>query len=91
MAAVVEDLEKQFQAAVEKVKTGTPKTPATNEDKLNIYKLFKQATSGDVTGSQPYAVQFEKRAKWDAHNSVKGMSKEDAMKAYIAEVERQLA
>jgi diazepam-binding inhibitor (GABA receptor modulating acyl-CoA-binding protein) len=43
-----------------------------------------QATVGDVEGGQPWAVQMEARAKWDAWNSVKGMSKEDAMRQYIA-------
>lgn len=36
-----------------------------------------------MKGSQPYRVQVESRAKWDAWNSVKGLSKEDAMKKYI--------
>ena len=36
-----------------------------------------------MKGSQPYKVQFEARAKWDAWNSIKGMSKEEAMKKYI--------
>ena len=44
---------------------------------------FDQATVGDVEGSQPWAVQMEARAKWDAWNSVKGMSKEEAMKQYV--------
>lgn len=35
---------------------------------------------GDVQGSQPWAVQYEARAKWDAWNANKGMTKEDAMK-----------
>ena len=39
---------------------------------------------GDVEGSQPWAVQMEARAKWDAWNSVKGMAKEEAMKQYAA-------
>ncbi len=42
---------------------------------------------GDVTGSQPWAVQLEARAKWDAWNGVKGKSKEDAMKEYVALVD----
>eukprot|EP01051_Picozoa_sp_SAG22_P027394 SAG22_NODE_9149_length_607_cov_1.086614_1_plen_54_part_10 len=33
-----------------------------------IYALYKQGTEGDVTGGQPYAIQMEKRAKWDAWN-----------------------
>eukprot|EP00516_Mucochytrium_quahogii_P011496 CAMPEP_0203788494 /NCGR_PEP_ID=MMETSP0100_2-20121128/2880_1 /ASSEMBLY_ACC=CAM_ASM_000210 /TAXON_ID=96639 /ORGANISM=" , Strain NY0313808BC1" /LENGTH=97 /DNA_ID=CAMNT_0050691247 /DNA_START=772 /DNA_END=1065 /DNA_ORIENTATION=+ len=93
MAAVVEDLQKQFEAAAERVKTtkrpeGAP--APTNDMKLKLYSLFKQATAGDVTGSQPWKVQVEARAKWDAWNAVKGKSKEDAMKEYIAEVEAQL-
>ena len=44
---------------------------------------FLQATVGDVEGTQPWAVQMEARAKWDAWNSVKGMAKEEAMKQYI--------
>ena len=44
---------------------------------------MSQATEGDVKGSQPYRVQIEARAKWDAWNSVKGLSKEEAMRKYI--------
>uniref|UniRef100_A0A0G4F9D0 ACB domain-containing protein n=1 Tax=Chromera velia CCMP2878 TaxID=1169474 RepID=A0A0G4F9D0_9ALVE len=55
----------------------------TSEQKLNFYKYFKQAKDGDVQGSQPWAVQMEARAKWDAWNSVKGMSTEDAKKSYV--------
>ena len=36
-----------------------------------------------MKGGQPWAVQVEARAKWDAWNSVKGMSKEDAKHRYI--------
>eukprot|EP00612_Vaucheria_litorea_P002879 CAMPEP_0171461186 /NCGR_PEP_ID=MMETSP0945-20130129/5739_1 /TAXON_ID=109269 /ORGANISM="Vaucheria litorea, Strain CCMP2940" /LENGTH=93 /DNA_ID=CAMNT_0011987491 /DNA_START=82 /DNA_END=363 /DNA_ORIENTATION=- len=92
MAAIAEDLQKQFEAAAERVKTGKRKSdkPASNEEKLKLYGLYKQATVGDVTGSQPWAVQVEARAKWDAHNSVKGKSKEEAMKEYIAEVDSQV-
>ena len=52
--------------------------------KLEYYALYKQATEGDVEGTQPWAVQFEARAKWDAWNALKGMSKEQAMKDYVA-------
>ena len=54
-----------------------------NDVKLSFYKYFKQVKSGDCNTSQPWKVQFEARAKWDAWNSVKGMSKEDAMAAYV--------
>ena len=34
-----------------------------NDRKLKTYALYKQATSGDVTGSQPWAVQMEARVR----------------------------
>jgi len=60
----------------------------TNEQKLTFYKYFKQATSGSVKGAQPWAVQFEARAKWDAWNSVKGIGPEEARALYVAELEK---
>ena len=42
-----------------------------------------QATLGDVQGKQPWATSFEARAKWDAWNKLKGMSKEEAMQGYL--------
>jgi diazepam-binding inhibitor (GABA receptor modulating acyl-CoA-binding protein) len=54
-----------------------------NDAKLQFYGLYKQATEGEVQGGQPWAVQVEARAKWDAWNSRKGMSSEEAKKAYV--------
>ena len=74
-----------FQQAVEYVRSLPADGPVQlgNEDKLKFYGLYKQATEGDVTGSQPWAVQMEARAKWDAWNANKGKSKEDAEKEYV--------
>eukprot|EP00808_Paulinella_micropora_P019567 g60746.t1 len=55
---------------------------------LQLYALYKQATVGDVQGSQPWAVQLEARAKWDSWNGVKGKSKEAAEQEYIALVKK---
>ncbi|GBG30447.1 Acyl-CoA-binding protein [Hondaea fermentalgiana] len=87
-----DDLDTKFNQAVERVKTEKPKegVELTNEDKLKVYALYKQATVGDVQGSQPWAVNFEARAKWDAWNAVKGKDSETAKKEYVEEVNRQL-
>ena len=58
----------------------------SNDDKLKTYALYKQATEGDCNTAQPWAVQLEARAKHDAWSANKGMSKDDAMKAYIERV-----
>ena len=63
----------------------------TNAEKLACYGLFKQVTVGDNTTPQPWAMQVTARAKWDAWASRKGMSKPDAIAAYIAEVDSQHA
>ncbi|EGD81540.1 acyl-CoA binding protein [Salpingoeca rosetta] len=75
-------IEERFNKAVWLIRNGPPKD-SDNDTKLGYYKYFKQATVGDNTTSKPWAVQLEASAKWNAWDSVKGMSKEDAMKAYV--------
>lgn len=50
-------LEAKFRKAVWLVRNGPPKPNASNEEKLKFYGLFKQATEGDCTAPQPWAVQ----------------------------------
>jgi diazepam-binding inhibitor (GABA receptor modulating acyl-CoA-binding protein) len=76
-------LEQRFKKAVHFVRTAPPRPNSSNEEKLKFYSYYKQATEGDVSIAQPWAVQLEARAKWDAWNSVKGLSKEQAMEAYV--------
>ncbi|KAK7195072.1 Acyl CoA binding protein [Novymonas esmeraldas] len=74
-----------FNAAVAYVRS-LPKGGSVQLDtrtKLEFYSLYKQATEGDVKGSQPWAVQIEARAKWDAWNGRKGMSSDAAKAAYV--------
>ncbi|KAI3659952.1 hypothetical protein MP638_004979 [Amoeboaphelidium occidentale] len=53
------------------------------EQKLKLYSLYKQATEGDCCTNRPGLFEIEGRAKWNAWQSVKGTSKEDAKKLYI--------
>ncbi|HEX7602372.1 MAG TPA: acyl-CoA-binding protein [Polyangiaceae bacterium] len=62
---------------------------APDTDKLlELYALFKQGTTGDATGSRPGMMDFKGRAKWDAWVSKKGTTKDAAMEAYVALVDR---
>jgi diazepam-binding inhibitor (GABA receptor modulating acyl-CoA-binding protein) len=54
-----------------------------NDIKLQYYKYYKQATCGDITDSQPWLINYEARAKWNAWNSIKGMDKNKAKEEYI--------
>eukprot|EP01133_Synstelium_polycarpum_P005703 gene5703-6588_t len=76
-------LVENFQAAAVDVKQSLTSKPS-NDDLLTLYAHYKQATDGDVSGAQPWAVQLEARAKYDAWAALKGMSKDDAMTKYIA-------
>lgn len=77
------DLQADFQKAVYLIRNGPPRSDTSTALKLKFYSLFKQATEGDVQGTQPWAVQLEARAKWDAWAGLKGMSKEEAMQKYV--------
>ena len=59
------------------------KESPTNDEKLVLYKFYKQATVGDVNTARPGMLDFAGKAKWDAWESVKGTSKHDAEVKYI--------
>ncbi len=75
-----------FNSAVTKSKELT-KRPS-NEELLDLYALFKQATEGDVSGERPGGFDFKAIAKFDAWASKKGIAKEQAMQDYINLVSR---
>lgn len=74
-------LQDQFAAAQADVQK-LPERP-DNDTLLELYSFYKQATEGDVTGDKPGAFDFKARAKYDAWEARKGMSREVAMKAYV--------
>jgi acyl-CoA-binding protein len=55
----------------------------SNTIKLDLYKFYKQATEGDCNIPKPSVLYFTENAKWVAWDSIRGMNKDDAMKAYI--------
>ena len=79
-------LNEEFQAAASRSKEFT-KRPS-NEELLEIYALFKQATDGDVGGERPGGFDFKAIAKYDAWASKKGKSKDRVMQEYVQLVAR---
>ena len=75
------ELHQQFENAVARSKELTQRP--SNEELLNMYGLFKQASEGDVTGDRPGGFDFKAIAKYDAWAELKGKSKEQAMQDYI--------
>ena len=82
-------LDEQFSRATEFVRTSSPSDGVSfdNAVKLEFYGLYKQATVGDNTTPQPWAIKVEARAKWEAWTKCKGMSKEEAMQKYVEKLQ----
>ena len=85
-ASTKPDLKAQFEAAAGAAKQ-TKKKP-DNATLLKLYSYYKQASEGDVQGSRPGGFDFVGGAKYDAWTKLNGMSKDDAMKNYVKQVEK---
>ncbi|MBU8894276.1 acyl-CoA-binding protein [Corallococcus sp. M34] len=81
-------LDDDFRSAQERVRT-LPSRPS-NEQLLDLYSLFKQATEGDVQGKRPGMLDIKGRAKYDAWAQRKSLPRETAKKDYVALVNRLL-
>ena len=74
-------MSKEFQTAVEYVNK-LSQTPNDNE-LLELYKYYKQATVGNINIVQPSLLNMKGRTKWNAWNSVKGLEKKVAEREYV--------
>lgn len=89
MNEIHSNFEQSFRDAAARIMTR--KTQPSNADLLILYGLYKQATQGDCNIPQPWAVQVEARAKWDAWNKYNRMERMNAMRNYIDKVEELMA
>ena len=78
------DLRSRFEEAAARSRTLGAQP---NDVLLRLYALYKQATVGNATGPRPSSFDVVGRAKHDAWAELAGMSKEQAMEAYVALVE----
>ncbi len=79
------DLKAQFEAAMADSKNLAERPD--NATLLKIYSLYKQGSTGDNTEKKPGFGDMVGRAKWDAWNSLKGTSTDDAMQQYVDLIE----
>ena len=75
------DINPRFEQAASAAKT-LPEKP-DNDTLLQLYALFKQASSGDVSGEKPGFFDFVAAAKYEAWERLKGLSRDDAGQQYI--------
>jgi diazepam-binding inhibitor (GABA receptor modulating acyl-CoA-binding protein) len=75
-----------FEAASLAVKS----IPNRPDDKtmLQLYALYKQGSSGDVSGAKPGFFDFVGAAKYEAWEKLQGTSQEDAQSSYIELVKK---
>ena len=75
------ELQEAFETASVRAKNLTKRPD--NETMLRLYSLYKQGTSGDISGKRPGFTDFVGRAKYDAWAKLKGQPPDEAMQAYI--------
>jgi diazepam-binding inhibitor (GABA receptor modulating acyl-CoA-binding protein) len=82
----MDKIARRFDEVVARIKALPADGPAqpSNELKLKLYGLFRQARDGDVHGDKPGAFDFVGRFKYDAWAKNAGLPKADAMRQYVA-------
>lgn len=78
----------KVEEAAERLKSLT-KRPS-NEELLELYGLYKQATAGDNKTSKPGMFDMKGQFKWKAWSDKIGISQEDAAETYVALVDELL-
>ncbi|KAM9163541.1 acyl-CoA-binding domain-containing protein 7 [Pangshura tecta] len=77
-----------FDNAAEDVKK--LKTRPSDDELKELYGFYKQSTVGDIDIECPGMLDLKAKAKWEAWNAKKGLSKEDAMTAYISKAREMI-
>lgn len=80
------NIKEDFESAVTRSKELSERP--SNEDLLQMYGLYKQATIGDNEETRPGGFDFKAVAKYEAWLRQNGKTKEEAKKEYIALVDR---
>lgn len=81
------ELKEQFEQAAADSKN-LPEKPG-NDVLLQLYSLYKQGSSGDINTEPPSnPFDFVGKAKYEAWLALKGKSSEEAMKEYVALVNK---
>ncbi|KAM6454717.1 enoyl-CoA delta isomerase 2 isoform 1-T1 [Liasis olivaceus] len=73
--------QEDFNKAKEQVKV--LQDEPSDEVKLKLYALFKQATLGQCNTPKPSMLDFVNKAKWDAWHSLGSMTQDNARQSYI--------
>ncbi|KAL4453900.1 hypothetical protein ABPG74_003783 [Tetrahymena malaccensis] len=81
-----------FELAAEEIANFFKNKGDTSDDnKLELYALYKQGTTGDNTTPKPGMLDFKGKAKWEAWNKKKGVAQNEAKAQYVVLANKVLA
>ncbi len=89
MGEAMDDIASRFEQVVARIKALPADGPAqpSNELKLKLYGLFRQARDGDVHGAKPGLFDMVGKFKYEAWSRHQGMTRDEAMRQYVATAE----
>ncbi|VDM58728.1 unnamed protein product [Angiostrongylus costaricensis] len=78
-------LDDRFDAAVTIIQKLPKEGPVStsNDQKLQFYSLYKQATIGDVNTEMPGIFSIVERKKWNSWKALEGLHQDEAKQRYI--------
>jgi len=79
-----------FREKVKSMQHWKPGSVPSNRDKLELYAYHKVAVSGDAPSTISSSANAAERAKYQAWRSKSGKPKEESMRLYLSEADRQL-
>jgi diazepam-binding inhibitor (GABA receptor modulating acyl-CoA-binding protein) len=79
-------IQQRFDEVVARIRALPPEGPAqpSNELKLRLYGLFRQARDGDAHGEKPGMFDLVGKFKYEAWSKNQGVPKGEAMRQYVA-------
>ncbi|WP_162932481.1 acyl-CoA-binding protein [Solimonas sp. K1W22B-7] len=81
------DLKQIFEAAMSRLRLTGSRSAITQEQALRLHALHLQALHGDAASQRMTFADLDERSRHEAWIRLRGMSRDDAMRRYIAEVE----
>lgn len=76
-------MDTEFQKCVDYINNNKSNLKLPEHIVADFYKFYKQATFGDCNINKPSMFDFTATAKWNAWNSIKGMTSLEAKSNYI--------
>jgi len=81
------ELKEKFEDAATRIRSLKSASP---DQLLKLYALYKQGSTGDVSGKRPGMLDMKGRAKFDAWTKQKGKSNDQAKEEYVSYVDQLL-